>query len=198
MNGLLPRRFIVLALLLTGWLVPAWLGAQTPAPAAAAPRHATRPTTYRIVIFFTRAYHGKPRADRSYTLLATVGETLPAIRDDVRYRTDEHCTDPLCVVTGATDVDLLSLKPHGRLVTVGLRFSLQTIGNDTPDFLPKLAASGTHQYLVSPTVAVGKRTVVYQATDTHNATDAEVQLLIEPFDPENPGSQTASVPSGTR
>ena len=71
-------------------------------------------------------------------------------------------------------------------MTIGLKFSMQTIGNDPPEYLPKLPTSGTHQYLVTPTVALGKHVVVYTANDVNNNITAEVQLLVEAFDPDNP------------
>ena len=161
-------------------------GAQPPqaAPArAASAAHRAVPASYRITIGFRRSVHGKLRADKTYTLLATAGETLPAIRDDARFRTDANCSDPACSITGATDVDILVFKPHGPVITVGLKISMQTIGMEPPDYLPKLPVAGTHQYLVTPTVPFGKRITVYTANDASYSTTVEVQLLVEPFDP---------------
>jgi hypothetical protein len=171
-------------------------GAQQPRPVAAQPAHAgaspqaatqkARPSvsqSYQISIAFKRNYHGDLRTDKTYTLLATVGEILPAIRDDIHYRTDTTSTG---TIEGATDVDILTLKPQGKLITVALKISMQTIGLDRPDYLPKLPASGTHQYLVTPTVPLGKRITVYSSNDALNHTTVEVELLIQPFDPNQP------------
>ena len=160
-----------------------------PAHAAASPQKAARkaqplvPQSYQISIAFKRIYHGKLRTDKTYTLLATVGETLPAIRDDAHYRTDAASSN---TIEGATDVDILTLKPQGKLITVALKISMRTIGVDPPDFLPKLPVAGTHQYLVTPTVPIGKRITVYSSTDAINTTTVEVELLIQPFDPKQP------------
>ena len=79
-----PIRLLFLGLL----LLPASLPAQQTKPASAPAAHAGPPASYRIVINFRRNYKGKPRTEKTYTLLATVGETLPAIRDDAHFRTD--------------------------------------------------------------------------------------------------------------
>ncbi len=163
-----------------------------PAHTAATPQaaaHKTRasvPQSYQISIAFKRSFHGKPRTDKTYILLATVGEILPAIRDDAHFRTDTACTATSSTIEGATDVDILTLKPQGKLITVALKISTQTIGLDPPDFLPKLPVAGTHQYLVTPTVLIGKRVTVYTNMDALNQTSVEVELLIQPFDPNQP------------
>jgi hypothetical protein len=144
--------------------------------------------TYEITIAFKRTYHGKLRTDKTYTLLATTGDLLPAIRDDARFRTDASCTDPTCTIEGATDVDILRLQPRGDAIYIALKISTQTIGMDEYDFLPKLPVAGTHQYLVTPTVPIGRRIIVYSALDANNNTSVEVSLLIKPFDP-NPCEQ---------
>jgi len=149
------------------------------------------PQSYQISIAFKRIYHGKLRTDKTYTLLATVGEMLPAIRDDAHYRTDAACTASSSTIEGATDVDILTLKPQGKLITVALKISTQTMGVDTPDYLPKLPVAGTHQYLVTPTVPIGRRITVYSSTDTLNNTKVEVELLIQPFDPNQPDASEA-------
>jgi hypothetical protein len=140
--------------------------------------------TYEITIAFKRTYRGKLRTDKTYTLLATTGDLLPAIRDDSRFRTDASCTDQACTIEGATDVDILRLQPRGDAIYIALKISTQTIGMDEYDFLPKLPVAGTHQYLVTPTMPIGRRIIVYSALDANNNTSVEVSLLIEPFDPK--------------
>jgi hypothetical protein len=181
-------------------LAAAVAGAQQRQPGAAQPAHAAMPRTvahkarpsvprsYRISIAFKRTYHGKLRSDKTYVLLATVCEILPAIRDDAHFRTDAASSS---TIEGATDVDILALKPQGELITVALKISTQTIGTDAPDFLPKLPVAGTHQYLVSPTVPIGKRITVYSNIDALNNTTVEVELLIQPFDPGQPNAPEA-------
>jgi hypothetical protein len=179
-------------------LAAAFAGAQQPQPgtaqpaaAAASPQataHRSRPSvprSYQISIAFKRCYHGRIRTDKTYTLLATVGENLPAIRDDAHFRTDAASN---ATIEGATDVDILALKPQGRFITVALKISMQTIGVDTPEYLPKLPVAGTHQYLVTPTVPIGRRIVVYTSNDALNNTTVEVELLIQPFDPNQPSA----------
>jgi hypothetical protein len=176
-------------------LAPALLAAQQDTPVAPARRPAARPATYRMEITFHRTYRGKFRADRTYTVLATPGQTLPQIRDDATYRNEPNCATPACLIEGGTDIDILTFQPHGRFVTVALRFSLHTFGLDGPDFLPKLPVTGVHQYLATPTLAIGKRAVVYAAEDVANGNTSDVQLLIEPFDPDRPGSLSAAPPA---
>jgi hypothetical protein len=197
-----PFRLLLACLLLA--LAPLAAQQSRPTTAPAAHRvlhpalHSAQPASYRISINFRRCRHGRPCAERTYMLLATVGESLPALRDDLYYRTDADCKTSDCTVEGATDLDVLALKAHGKLVTLALKFSLHTMGNDVPDFLPKLPMYGTHQYLVTPTVAVGKRALIYAANDPSNKNLTEVQLLIELFDPENPGPLSALSPSENR
>lgn len=190
--SVLSLRIPLLCLL----LVAAAAGAQRPRTDTVQPSHAATPPqasahkarpsvpqSYQLSIDFRRNYHGKARTEKTYTLLATVGEILPAIRDDVHYRMDAASSS---TIEGATDVDILTLKPQGQLITIALRISTQTIGIDTPDFLPKLPTAGTHQYLVSPTVPIGKRITVYSSNDAFNNTTVEVNLLIQPFDSNLP------------
>ena len=181
-------RFLTVCLLSTAALLSAQqpLSASAPAPSAPASAHkghASTPQSYRITISFKRTFHGKIRTDRTYSLLATVGEMLPAIRDDAKLRTDTACSENSSTIGGGTDVDMLTLKPHGSLITVALKISMQTIGLDAPDYLPKLPVAGIHQYLVTPTIPIGRRVTVYTSSDAPNNTPVEVQLLVEPFDP---------------
>lgn len=171
------RRLIPIAVLA---LMAATSAAQSPAPRKSAPAHSSR--TYEINIEFRRIYHGKLRTDKTYTLLATAGETLPALRDDARFRTDATLDDAAHTIEGATDVDILSLKPQGRTICLGLKISMKTHGNDVPEYLPKLPEQGTHQYLITPTIPLGKQLTVYRSSDATANTSVEVQLLVKPFD----------------
>jgi len=180
------------------FLLAATAACAQPSPAAAAssphasPAHKAARSeqgTYEITIAFKRTFHGKLAADKTYTLLATVGDLLPAIRDDGRYRTDASCSDPACTIEGATDVDILRLQPRGDSIYIALKISTQTIGMDDFDFLPKLPVAGTHQYLVTPTVPIGKRITVYSHLDAGHNTSVEVQLLVKRFDPNQPEPQ---------
>jgi hypothetical protein len=118
----------------------------SPAGSAASPRVSAEARkvsgpqhgTYEITIAFKRTAQDKLRTDKTYTLLATVGESLPAIRDDIRYRTDASCTAPACTIEVGTDVDILSLQPRGDSIYIALKISMQTTGMDAPDYLPKL------------------------------------------------------------
>ncbi|WP_420239369.1 hypothetical protein ACOBR2_07290 [Telmatobacter bradus] len=177
----MTRKLIALAALLFAATLAM---AQTPTGKVAAPHPHTHITpTYEITIHFKRIYHGKPHADKSYTLLATVGEALPAIRDDARFRTDTTVDDATHTIEGATDVDILSLKSRGKSICVGLKISMKTLGIDAPVFLPKLPEQGTHQYLITPTIPLGKQITVYHSYDALANTTVEVQLMITPFDP---------------
>jgi hypothetical protein len=188
-------------LAMIGFLLAAAAACAQPSPAgpAASPRVSTdahkvprpRHGTYEITIAFKRIFQDKTRTDKTYTLLATAGESLPAIRDDFRYRTDASCTAPApaCSIEVGTDVDILSFQPRGDSIYVALKISMQTISKDAPDYLPKLPVTGTHQYLVTPTVPIGRRVTVYSAVDACCDRSVEVQLLIKPYDPDQTKSQ---------
>jgi hypothetical protein len=165
-------------------LAAANAGAQKPLPARATAHSARHsiPESYQFTITFKRSFHDKPRDSRTYTLLASVGEILPAIRDDGYYRTDATCKDSNCIIEGGTDVDILSLKPRGKFITVALKISTHTYSNDPPDFLPKLPVTFIHQYLVTPTVPIGKRTTIYSSIDDLKNNTVDVELLIQPCD----------------
>jgi hypothetical protein len=175
----MTRKLIALAAL----LFAATLAMAQSTPSLPVHPHRPTPSTYEIVIHFTRIYHGKLHTDRSFTLLATVGEALPAIRDDARFRTDAAIDDEAHSIDGAIDVDILSLKPHNKSICIGLKISMKTLGNNAPDFLPHLPEQGTHQYLITPTIPLGKQIMVYRSDGALEHTSVEVQLQVNPFDP---------------
>ncbi len=180
-------RIIIAALLLAAPLVsaPRDLAQQAPAAIKAAsaqsgekPRQPHEP--FQITITFKRYHEGKITTDKTYTLLATTGERLPAIRDDARFRAS--ATDAKETLDSNTDVDILDFKRLAESVFLALRISVQGFTDATREDLPKLPVAHTHQYLVSPTVPLGKTVIVYSAMDTMNDIKSEVQLLVQPID----------------
>ncbi|MGA3370897.1 MAG: hypothetical protein ABSC48_03960 [Terracidiphilus sp.] len=187
---MLTPRAILAALLMAAPLLsgqPA--GAQSPAVKDAthviAPLRADghRPLPhepFQITIAFKRIYRGKLASDKTYSLAVTTNETLPAIRDDSRYRAS--VTDMNDILQGNTDVDILALKRSGQSMYIALKISTQTFGMDVPEELPKLPVAGTHQYILTPTVPIGQRRTIYLSTDAVHNTTVEVQILVQPFD----------------
>jgi hypothetical protein len=135
---------------------------------------------FQITITFKRFHDGKVTTDRTYTLLATTGERLPAIRDDSRYRVS--ASDAKEHMDNDTDIDILDFKKSAEFIYLALRISTQTFTMPSPEEQQKWPVAHTHQYLVSPTVPVGKTVTVYSATDSIHDIQVEVQLLVQPFD----------------
>ena len=159
-----------------------------PAPGGDTARQPAR-ESFQITIDFKRTFHGKLVSDKTYTLGATTNETLPAIRDDTRYRA--NTTDKKEYLESNTDVDILALRRSGKSIYLALKISVDTIGSEVPEGLPKLPALGTHKYILTPTVPIGKRITVYSSNDALNNTAVEVELLIQPFDPNQPNAPEA-------
>jgi hypothetical protein len=135
---------------------------------------------FQITITFKRFHDGKVTTDRTYTMLATTGERLPAVRDDSRYRVS--ASDEKEHLDSDTDIDILDFKKSAESIYLSLRISTQTFTMPSPDEQQKWPVAHTHQYLVSPTVPVGKTVTVYSATDSIHDIQVEVQLLVQPFD----------------
>jgi hypothetical protein len=134
--------------------------------------------SYEITIIFRR-YQGEKRVtDRSYTLLATPGAILPAMRDDDRFRTS--LSENADYVDHNIDVDILGLRRTGESIYVALKISTQNFDLDDPQGPAKLpVATTTHQYLVTPTIPIGRLVTVYAATQPLRR--QEVQLEVKPF-----------------
>lgn len=138
-----------------------------------------------ITIQFKRTFKGKLAACKTYTLEATTNEDLPALRDDTRYRAS--ATDPKETLDSDTDVDILALRRQAEFAFIALRISTQTFGTDVPDMLPKLPAVGTHKYVLTPTVPLGRMVTVYASDDRLHDTRVEVQVRVQrPVLPESP------------
>jgi hypothetical protein len=158
-------------------------GASAKAETRTAPAHSGKKARQpaheplQITINFKRVYRGKLSSDKTYTLAATTNETLPAIRDDSRYHAS--ASDEKEYLDGNTDVDILALKRSGGSIYMALKISTQTFGMDVPEELPKLPVVGIHQYILTPTVPIGKRVTVYSSTDAIHNTTVEVQLLVQ-------------------
>lgn len=150
------------------------------AAVAAAQPPAAAPRCYRLTLSFQKLHDGKVTTHKEYVTLLTPGESLPAIRDDASFRAS--ATDPAQLLRNNADVDFLAFRRLRNAVHVVLRISTETFNSDTPESLPKLPVQYTHQYLISPTVLLGKRTVVYQASDEMHHSKVLVELLIEPGD----------------
>jgi hypothetical protein len=134
--------------------------------------------SFEITIIFRRYFDNKRVTDRSYTLLATPGEILPAMRDDDRYR--PSLTDNTNYVDHNIDVDILGLRRRGELMYVALKISTQNFELDDPQGPAKLPVmTTTHQYLVTPTIPIGKLVTVYLATQPLRSQEVEVE--VKPF-----------------
>ena len=136
--------------------------------------------TFEITIIFRRYLNDRRVTDRSYMLLATTGEALPAMRDDDRFR--PSLTDTGSHVDHNIDVDILGLRRVGQSVYVALRISTQNFELDDPQAPAKLpVVTATHQYMVTPTIPMGKLVTVYMAEQPLHSHKDEVQLEIKPF-----------------
>jgi hypothetical protein len=153
--------------------------AETKAAPAQSGKKARQPAhePLQITINFKRVFRGKLSSDKTYTLAATTNETLPAIRDDARFHAS--ASDEKDYLESNTDVDILALKRSGGSIYLALRISTQTFGMDVPEGLPKLPGVGIHQYILTPTVSIGKQVTVYSSTDALHKTTVEVQLLVQ-------------------
>jgi hypothetical protein len=141
----------------------------------------TEHESFQITILFKRYRDEKRVTDRSYTLLATTGEVMPAMRDDERYRAS--LSDDKEFLDHNIDVDILGLRRSGSLVFVALRISTQNFALDNPILSGKLpVVADTNQYLVTPTIPIGKLITVYAASQSLDKHREEVQLLVQPFD----------------
>jgi hypothetical protein len=132
---------------------------------------------FRITVRFKKLHGAKVTTQKDYMVLATSGGILPLVRDDARYRTNP--TEPREGLSSNTDMDILELRREGDRVYVALKISTQTFTLDAPEELLKLPVEHTHQYLISPTVVLGKLTTVYAATDSVHDIRVELQLLVE-------------------
>jgi hypothetical protein len=181
-------RVILAALLITAPMLCAQMpgtdkGASAKADTRTAPAEGGRKLRQpaheplQITINFRRVFHGKLASDKTYTLAATTNETLPAIRDDSRFHAS--ASDEKEYLESNTDVDILALKRAGKSIYMALRISTQSFGMDVPEGLPKLPGIGIHQYILTPTVPIGKQIKVYSSTDAIHNTTVEVQLLVQ-------------------
>ena len=142
--------------------------------------------SYEITILFRRYQNDKRVTDRSYTLLATPGEILPAMRDDDRFR--PSLTDNTSYLDHNIDVDILGLRRTGERMYVALKISTQNFEMDDPQGPLKLpVATTTHQYLVTPTIPIGKLVTVYSATQPLRS--QELQLEVKPFRADGDASE---------
>jgi hypothetical protein len=168
---------------------------------------AAKPTAaheaFEITIIFQRYSNDKRVTDRRYTLLATTGEMLPAVRDDDRYHPSPTSTDGL---DHNYDVDILGLRREGASIFVALRISTEefsriapeNIPDDDPHGLAKMAMeTSKHQYLVTPTIPIGKLVRVYVGLQTMQHRHEEMLVEVKPYRPDQdalgdaPGDATA-------
>jgi len=150
----------------------------------------------QITINFT-VYQGERRVtDRSYTLAVTTGEMMPAIRDDLRvhasYADGLRSAGPPSdqYLDHDIDVDILDIRRSGSSIFVALRISTKYYSLDGPKGPPSYPiVTDTHQYLITPTIPLGKLVTVYAATQVNNREKEEVQLQVKPFDAQQPEPQ---------
>ena len=150
----------------------------------------------QITIDF-RVYQDDERAtDRSYTLAVTTGEIMPAIRDDLRVHASP--TDTMRFngpqsdqyLDHNIDVDILDIRRSGSSIFVALRISTKYYSLHGPKGPPSYPiATDTHQYLITPTIPVGKLVTVYAATQVNHHEKEEVQLLVQPMGAAEPVPQ---------
>ena len=140
----------------------------------------------QITMIFRRFCDEQRVTDGSYTLLATTGEVLPAIRDDQRYRVG--LSDDKDFVDHNIDVDILGLKRSGESIYVALRISTQNFALDVPGCPPKLpVVVDTHQYLNTPSIPISKLVTVHTASQPLR--NQEVQLQVQPMGALAPAPQ---------
>lgn len=159
-------------------------GAAKPTPPAAEKSRPVAHEAFEITIIFRRYQRDKLVTDRSYTLLATTGEVMPAMRDDEHYRQSLAGNDGANgAVDHNIDVDILSLRREGGSVFVALRISTENFDIGDPLGTAKLPVeTTTHQYLVTPTIPIGKLVTVYAAKQPMR--NQEVQLEVKPYRPD--------------
>jgi hypothetical protein len=150
----------------------------------------------QITINF-RVYEDEKRVtDRSYTLAVTTGEIMPVIRDDRRVHATPSDAARSAVAPSDQyldhdiDVDILDIQRTGNSIFVGLRISTKYYSLNGPKGPPSYPIiTDTHQYLITPTIPIGKLITVYAATQVNNREREEVQLLVQPFDAQQPAPQ---------
>jgi len=150
----------------------------------------------QITIHFRVFQSEKAVTDRIYTLAVTTGEMMPVIRDDLRVHSSPN---DAARSAGAPsdqyldhdiDVDILDIQRSGNSIFVGLRISTKYYSLDGPKGPPSYPiVTDTHQYLITPTIPIGKLVTVYAATQVNNRRREEVQLLVQPFDAQQPAPQ---------
>ena len=186
---LTTRRIFALLLMIAPMLCAQESATQQAAAPAATAQSSAHPKrarlseheSFHITILFKRYRDEKRVTDRSYTLLATTGEVMPAMRDDERYRAG--LSDDKDFLDHNIDVDILGFRRSGDLIYVALRISTKNFALDNTIGSAKLpVVADTHQYLVTPTIPIGKLITVYSASQPLNKHKEEVQLLVQTFD----------------
>jgi hypothetical protein len=142
--------------------------------------HAVDHESFQITIVFRRSVNEKRVTDRSYTLLATTGETMPVIRDHYTYRAS--LTDTRDSAGHNIDVDIFGLERRGTSIYIALSVSTQGFVPDDSHPPPNLpVVTSTHRFLVTPTVPIGKLVTAdaaAQGLDTHRD---EIQVESDPL-----------------
>jgi hypothetical protein len=203
----MPRTRLVLAILLLA--VPTICAQQAatragenaraaPAQDAARAGKAKRQAheSMQITINFRVYQDDRPVTDRSYTLAVTTGEMMPVIRDDLRIHASPNDAARLAgapsdqYLDHDIDVDILDIQRWGNSIFLGLRISTKYYSLDGPKGPPSYPiVTDTHQYLITPTIPMGKLVSVYAATQVNNRRREEVQLLVQPFDAHGPAAE---------
>jgi hypothetical protein len=153
--------------------------AKEAAPAQKTPEEPHEP--YRITINFKTTDGAKTTTKKIYTLLATTDQSLPSIRDDnnVPFKTGSNNYQYYLL---KTDVDIRRFKKVDKSVYLSLSINTVNVTNDDAAQAQNLTTTHNHEYVLSPTLPIGKLTTVYTAVDAINETKVEIEVLVEPLD----------------
>jgi hypothetical protein len=187
------RLIVAVLLLATPLLYAQEAGTQKteakPAPAqdVAQPQKEQSPPNeaFRITITFKTTEGGKTTTQRSYTMVATSGQSnpRPGIRDDSRVHMKTSPGSGLEEwMHNGTDVDVLQFKMAGNSVLLCLNISTDDlVDNPTAQEPNPVPIARSRHYNVTPTLPVGKLVTVYSLVDALNNTKVDVQVLVEPL-----------------
>lgn len=135
---------------------------------------------YRITITFKTTDGGKTTTQRNYTLVSTTGYGEASVRDESQIYVKSP--DGFNIRAIHTNVDMRNFNKSQDEVYFTLSIDTTTLaGGPTVEDPSARAITHNNRYAVSPTLAIGKRTVVYSAVDAVNDTKVDVEVLVEPL-----------------
>jgi len=158
--------------------------AKEAAPAEKTPEAPHEP--YRITINFKTTDGAKTTTKKSYTLLATTDQASPSVRDRLRvpYKIGSGTSSQYQYFDLKTDADIRRFKKVDKSVYLTLSIDTSDIAIAPTAQDPNLPRTTTHnnEYVLSPTLTIGKLTTVYSAVDAINESKVEIEVLVEPLD----------------